>query len=202
MSEAKDIDIKILGPIEVTLDREKGIKVMQGIPTQVDHNGSFNLPGTEMLVIPNIPHVFNVDELTVSDRNHPNEQINDVSVLMAHGIRVDNKWRFLGGGDVAETVEAYNKYAGEHGQKQIEFLVVCNQAEPHPMGIRVGEFDARQNIAYAVGENVHLYWGGKSKVEDGKTSMEVSVDKTFFGLDKLIQHKRLQSRIRIIPQNT
>lgn len=199
MSETSEIDIKILGPMEVTVDSEKGIKVMQGTPTEIDHNGSFNPPGTEMLVIPNTPHVFNVDELNVRDRNHPNEQLKDVNVLMAHGIRVGNKWKFLNGGEVVETVEAYNRFAGEHGQKPVEFLVVCNQAEPHPMGIRVGEFDANQNIAYAVGENVHLTWGGRSKVEGGKTSMEVGVDKTFFGLDKLIQHKRLQSRIRIVP---
>lgn len=195
MSEAKDIDIKILGPMEITVDRDKGIKVMQGAPTQIDYNGSFNPPGTEMLVIPNVPHVFNVDELTVRDRNLPSESIRDVNVLMAHGVRAGNKWRFLEGGEVVGTVEAYNKYAIEHGQKPIDFLVVCNQTESHPMGIRVGEFDARQNIAYAVGENVHLAWGGRSKVEAGKTSMEVSVDKTFFGLDKLIQHKRLRSRI-------
>lgn len=198
MSETKDIDIKILEPLEIIVDREKDLKVMQGAPTQVDHNGSFNPPGTEMLVIPNIPHVFLVDELTVRDKNHSNEQLSDVNVLMAHGVRADNKWKFLSGGDVVETVESYNKYASNHGLRSIEFLVVCNQAELHPMGIRVGEFDASQNIAYAVGENVHLIWGGKSKVEAGRTSMEVSVNETFFGLDQLIRHKKLQSRIKIL----
>jgi hypothetical protein len=198
VSEAKDIDIKILTPIKLVVDREKGISVIQGPPTHLDQQGLYNPPGTEMLVIPNSPHVFKVDELTVRDSNHPNEQLSDVNVLMAHGIKTDNKWRFVDGGDVVETLNAYNTYAGQNRLRPIEFLVVCSRAEPHPMGIRVGVFDSSQNIAYSVGEDIHMFWGGKSKVESGKTSLEVSVDKSFFGLDRLIRHKQLQSRIKIL----
>jgi hypothetical protein len=198
VSEAKDVDIKILAPTKVVIDKEKGISIMQGPPTQLDQQGVYNTPGTEMLVIPNSPHVFKVDELTVRDSNHPNEQLSDVNVLMAHGIKVGNHWRFIDGGDVVETVNAYNTYAGQSGLKPIEFLVVCNEAPPHPMGIRVGMFDSSQNIAYSVGENVHIFWGGLSKVEAGRTKMDISVDKSFFGLDQLIQHKQLQGRIKII----
>ncbi len=195
MLETNDIDIKVYPP-EVTLDEEKGIRVVQGVPTEVDKQGFWNPPGTEMIVIPNVPHIFNVNGLTVRDKNHPTgEELTDVNVLMAHGVRSDNRWKFPGGADVIETVDAYNRFAVTNGSKPIEFLVVCNRQEPHPLGIRIGDFDARQNIAYAVGEDVHLAMGGRSKVETGKTVMEVSVDKTFFGLDQLIKHKRIQSRI-------
>lgn len=199
MDEAKDIDIKILGPFEIVVDGQKNIRVMQGVPTTVDQQGSWNPPGTEMIIIPNKPYVFKVDELTVRDRDHPNEQLKDVTLLMAHGRRVGNRWKFVEGGDVVETVEAYNRSAPAKGLKPVEFLVVCNRAAPNLLGIRVGEFDTRAQLAYAVGEDVHLTLGGKSKREEGRVSMEVSVDKTFFGLNELIQHKRLQERIRILP---
>ena len=136
MSETKDVNIKILTQNEIVLDKEKGIKVIQGPPTQLDQQGIYNPPGTEMLIIPNSPHVFKVDELTVRDSNHLNEQLSDVNVLMAHGIKTGNSWRFIDGGDVVETVNAYNIYAGQNGLKPIEFLVVCSKAQPHPMGIR------------------------------------------------------------------
>jgi hypothetical protein len=198
VSETKDLGIRILAPIEVTVDREKGIKVMKGVPTRIDSEGTFNSPGTEALFIPNTPYVFKVDELTVKDKEHPNTKISDVNVLMAHGVRQGNTWRFTQGGDVVATVDAYNKYAGERGQKLVEFLVVCNEQEPDPMGIRIGEFDAQQNIAYAVGENVGLTHGDRSKVENGKTIMEVSVNNTFFGLDNLIQQKETEAKIKIL----
>jgi hypothetical protein len=117
---------------------------------------------------------------------------------MAHGIRSGDAWKFLDGQEVVPTVNAYNKYAGENGQKPVEFLVVCNEQEPDPMGIRIGEFDAFQNMAYAVGENVHLTGGDRSKVEQGKTVMDVSVESTFFGLDKLLDSKKMQSDIKIL----
>ncbi len=124
--------------------------------------------------------------------------LKDIEVLLAHGVRVGNQWRFTGGGNVVETVIAYNRYARTQGFKPIEFLAVCNEAQASPLGIRIGEFDVSENIAYAVGENVHLTWGGKSKTEANKTFLEVSVNDTFFGLDKLISHKKLQSRIKIL----
>jgi hypothetical protein len=198
MSEAKDLGIRILAPIEVTVDREKGIKVMQGAPTRIDSQGTFNSPGTEALYIPHTPHVFNVDELTVKDKEHPNAKIPDVNVLMAHGVREGNSWKFAQGGDVVATVEAYNKYAGEHRQKPVEFLVVCNEQQPDLLGIRIGEFDAQQNIAYAVGEKVSLVHGDRSKVEGERLVMEVSVDDSFFGLDTLIKQKEVELEIKIL----
>lgn len=198
MSEAKDLGIRILASIEVTIDREKGVKVMQGAPTRVDSQGTFNSPGTEALYIPHNPHVFNVDELTVTDKKHPNVKIPDVNVLMAHGVRQGNTWKFAQGGDVVSTVEAYNKYAGEHKQKPIEFLVVCNEQESDPLGIRIGDFDAQQNIAYGVGERVALIHGDRSRVEGDKTYMEVSVNNTFFGLDNMLRQKQIESEIKIL----
>jgi hypothetical protein len=195
MPEAKDFSIRILAPVEITVDQAQGIKVLHGTPTRAEQIGS---QGIERLVIPNIPHVFNVDELTVNDKDHNNEKIADVNVLMAHGIRSGDAWKFLDGQEVVPTVNAYNKYAGENGQKPVEFLVVCNEQEPDPMGIRIGEFDAFQNMAYAVGENVHLTGGDRSKVEQGKTVMDVSVESTFFGLDKLLDSKKMQSDIKIL----
>lgn len=195
MQEAKDFSRGILAPVEITIDQARGIKLMHGTPTRTEQLGSQSI---ERLVIPNIPHVFNVDELTVNDKEHNNERITDVNVLMAHGVRSGDTWKFLDGQEVVLTVNAYNIYAGEHSQSPIEFLVVCNEQEPDPMGIRIGEFDANQNMAYAVGENVHLTGGDRSKVEQGKVFMDVSVDSTFFGLDKLIDSKKIQSDIKIL----
>lgn len=61
MSEARDIDIKILGPSEVVVDQEKGIRVMQGAPTQIDEQGLWNPPGTEMIFVDKT--FFGLDQL-------------------------------------------------------------------------------------------------------------------------------------------
>lgn len=198
MDEGKEIDVKILEPDELVLDGEKDIKVVNEVPTSIDHLGKFNPPGTEMIIIPNEPHVFKVDELTVYDPNHNPVKLTDTKVLMAHGIRSGGKWRFLDGANVVETVNSYNKYAQKQGLKPVEFLVVCNLTEHNPLGIRVGDFDANQNLPYAVGSNVSLRQAGMSKVENGRTVMAVASDQAFFGLDRLINHKKIQSQIKIL----
>ncbi len=70
MSEAKDISGRAVSPLEVTIEPKQGFKVMRGMPTQLDTQGLWNPTDTEMIVIPDTPHVFTVDELTVRDREH------------------------------------------------------------------------------------------------------------------------------------
>jgi hypothetical protein len=198
MTEAKNFETPISAWTEQIVDRGKGIKVVLGVPTKPVLRDQFNSPGVESLFTPSTPYIFNVDELTVTDKEHNKEKIADVNVLMAHGIREAGEWKFLDGQEVVETVSAYNKYAGENKLKPVEFLVVCNEEAPDESGVKVGPFDALSNMAYAVGENVNLYGGDQSRVEDGKVFMDVSVNDTFFGLDKLIDTKKLQPDIKIL----
>lgn len=198
MPEAKDFETPISAWTEQIVDPEKGIKVVLGIPTRSIRQDQFNSPDVKSIFTPNTPYVFNVDELTVNDKDHNNEKMADVNILIAHGIRQEGKWRFLDGQDVLETVEAYNNYAGKHKEKPVEFLVVCDEEAPNENGVRVGPFDALSNMAYAVGEKVNLFGGDQSRVEDGKVFMDVSVNDTFFGLGKLIDTKKLQNEIQIL----
>ena len=199
----KEIRIRILSPEEIVLDQGQNLRIFDGIPTFKDVEGKWSPVGTEMIVVPNSPHVFTVDRLTVTDRNHYKSMIGHVKIILAHAVRIDNIWKFQEGGNVVDTVKAYNKYASEHGLGPIEFVIACNESDRSPLNIRVGEFDADQNIAYAVGENVQLTGGGYSRVAtDDKVYIDISVDKDFFGLDQLIKHKEIGSRIKILDPVT
>lgn len=197
MTEFKVGPIK-MKPYEVSIDREKGIKIMQGVPTQLDAQGLWNPPETEMILVQNVPHVFKADELVIKDKTHSGIHLSDIRVMIAHGIRSDNRWKFLEGGDVAEIVEAYNRYAGEHSLRPIECLVICNESGSDPMGIRVGEFVPSQNIAYAVGEKVSVNKDGRSRVEGDKAILDIEVEDTMFGLDELIASKEIEPQIKML----
>ena len=201
MSEAREIDIK-LGPSEINLNAEKGIKVVESVPTKTDSMGITNPAGTEVIVVSNAPHIFTVDKLTAIDSAHPSGvTLENVKVMMAHGNRADNEWKFLNGNSVAETVDAYNEYAGKNGVSPVEFLVVCNQ-NPSSVSenLEVGELSYNPNIhiAHATGSKVHIDYAGKSRLDkDGKVYLQVSTDDKFFDLDKLVQQKKDQSLIKI-----
>lgn len=165
---------------EILVDIEKGIFVNFGIPVS-EHGG---------IGVPDKPHVFLADELHVFDESHPQGVVlREAPVLMAHGIRDQNdRWNFMGGQSVADTVEAYNEYAKKENLPAIEFVVACNR-DPitRKTGIQIHEFGPNSAIAHVAGDEPHV----SGAVEDnGLTRVYVKAeDSNIVNLDQLITSK-------------
>jgi len=162
------------------LDLSTGLYVVLGIPIK---DASVSEPRIE---IPNEPHVLVVDELHVTDKNHSDLVLNNVSVMFAHGHRVGEEWRFGNGQPVVETVKAWGVYARINSLPEIEFVVACNKENgPNPLGIKIKDFEKGKVIAQTVGNNLSL---GTSKIDgDGRVILEVieSGNEEIWGLEEL-----------------
>ena len=186
--KAEDTD-NIRPPEKTDIYLENGDWVTSGIPTTEELNafGGFDIK------VPDTPHVFTAKRLQVFDKKHnPGAVLEDVCVLLAHGIREEERWRFLGNNQsVSGTVEAYNKHAREHGLSEIEFVAVCNQDRGAHRDIKVEEFSTEKVIAHSVGEEV----GVRGSVGvDGAVDLTVSAedDSEIARLDDLLTLKSVK----------
>jgi hypothetical protein len=159
---------------ETLVDVERGIFVRLGIP---ETNGA--------IIVPENPHVFVADELRIRDKDNDEEMLlKDVVVLMGHGVRNQNdKWGFLGGQSVPDTLNAYNQYAKKEGMPEAEFLVVCNKDRTaEEIGAVVLEGDIGNTIAYPAGTEVDV----TGVIEpDGKIRVYVQSKEKISNLDIL-----------------
>lgn len=167
---------------ETLVDVDKGIFVRFGIP---EANG--------VVIVPDNPHIFVADELRVRDKDHRDEPllIKDVVVIMGHGVRDrSDRWKFVGGQQVSDTVNAYNKYAKREGVPEAEFLVVCNKDKlTEETGIAVEETDIDEGIAYAAGTEVEV----AVVIEpNGISRVYVSSEENMFNLDALEISRKIQ----------
>jgi hypothetical protein len=166
---------------ETLVDMEKGVFVKLGIP---ETNGA--------IVVPDDPHIFIADELRVRDKRHQEEMLlENVVVLMGHGVRdSEDRWKFLGGQGVSDTLNGYNKYAKNEGLPEAEFLAVCNKDKvTDETGVAITEQDIGDTIAYAAGTEVNV----QGVIEpDGKSRVYVQSKENMFNLDTLQTSKEIE----------
>ena len=160
---------------EVLVDIEKSLYVRLGIP---ETNGA--------VIVSDIPHIFIADELRIRDKKYEGEPLllNDVVIATGHGIRDRNdKWRFVGGQRVSDTVNSYNKYAKKEGMPEVEFIAVCNKDKlTEEAAIKVSEHDISKTISYAAGTEVNVEGIIES---NGLSRIYVSSKGDMFNLDTL-----------------
>lgn len=172
----------------IQLSEEKDLSVLLGAP--LDSEGKFYFPAS--------PHILITDQLFVRDKDHPQGfVINDVAVIMAHGVRRNGGWEFLNGQPVNETVTEYNKWADLNKMPVIEAVISCNE-EPvaKESGIQVYEFQQggpNPFVIHAVGEEIQ---SACYRETDGKLWTKIETNKTnLLNLDEAITTRQ----IKILP---
>jgi len=181
---------------ETLIDPDKQIFVVRSVPLRKENVFADDKTARE-IDVPNKPHIFVVDELNVRDNSHPVlTALRDIVVIIAHAYRTSEGWVFTNGQKVVETVLAYNEWAGKNNERPIQFVIACSQelGNENP-NIKVGAFDARHNIAYAVGEEIKV--DGYVMNKDKKTTIQVEAKGNFFGLDELISSNTIQQNIKL-----
>ncbi|NQS89576.1 hypothetical protein HQ584_07305 [Patescibacteria group bacterium] len=169
------------------LDSTTGLYIRPGVPVE-----NISVPEPQ-IKIPDEPHVFVVDEMHVTDKNHRGLILSDVPVMFAHGHRIGKVWQFANGQSVTETVKAWGVYAKINNLPQIEFVIACNEEnQPNPMGIKIKDFETGKLIAQAVGNTLNL---GIAKIDrGGRVIFETAEGKNeeIWGLDELEVSKQIE----------
>lgn len=184
-SEAADKVVVFLNP-------ERNVAVTLGVPVVETDLSDFSI------VIPDEPHVFMVHHLWVTDRSHQDLLLTDVPVVLAHGYRDGNMWRFYDGQSVSETVTEYDDYARLNNLPPLQFVISCNSGSQED-GVYVGDLPGEKKIVQAVGENVSMHLGHESEMsEEGRVTLTVGVKGAFMGLDGLIEHKSALEEVNVV----
>jgi len=171
------------------IDLDKNIWIKEGFPINTD-TGIVDSEVMQNLSGP--PYVFKADVMNLFDSQHPEGvELKNVGVIFMHGGRRENgDWMFSdieNGYPVVETVKAVNEYLKKKGESPVEVVMACNKFLASE--ITIGDFDANENIVYAVGETVGLMNAGMS--EDGKIHFNARAG-SFWGLDKLATSQQIE----------
>lgn len=173
---------------QIQLGKDKSLTVQLGAP--LDNGGVFHFPAN--------PHVFITNQLFVRDKDHQQGMVlDDVPVIMAHGLRINNEWKFLNGQSVNDTVSEYNKWAALNKMPILEAVIACNEG-PVSEGpnIQIHEFPKEaQNpfVIHAVGEKV---WSSCFRWPNGKSWTKIETNETsLLNLDEAITTRQ----IKILP---
>lgn len=164
------------------VDLDNNIWIKEGFPKNSDTG---IIDGEVMRNLSGPPYVFKADLMNLYDEKHPNGvELKDVGVIFMHGGRKEGgKWMFdkiEDGYPVVETVRVVNEYLKQRGESPVEVVMACNYSSPSD--VKVGDFNADENIVYAVGETVGMVNAGMS--EEGKIHFK-AIAKDFWGLDEL-----------------
>jgi hypothetical protein len=178
-----DVLLKTPNKVETLINTLNNTWVTLGLP-EVKDDGSIDIPHT--------PHVMLVDIMSITDRNHDNVKLEDVCILLCHGYRpnIGNKWVFSNDQPVVQTYLDYNGYAkGQTPQlRTVEFIISCNNDLRRFPEVRIGELPSSETVAYAVGEKMKA----GAILHEGKIYMRVVTEQDFFGLDQLIESKKIK----------
>jgi len=183
LERLKDHNTKLAENVSLGQDSQgNDISVHLGFPDQKDAAG-------HNYIFPNEPHVFVVDNLTVTDKKHPaGEVFHNMCVVAAHGIRTpDGTWRFANQQDVQLTVIKYNDYAKANELPPIEFIMACNatgEEEVNITAINTGNGTIVQSdhasirVNYGKDDTTHTIFASAA-IPDGE----------FIGYNELMQRK-------------
>ena len=139
-------------------------------------------------IIPSEPYIFVADNLGIGDKNH-NQNIKNVCVIVAHGIRgPNNTWKFLNGQEIYKTVMKYNDYAKANGLPPVEFIMSCNA--PSQDGVNIRSINTGGGvIAQSADHSIHVsMYRDRATGEINTTATDWSGE--FIGIDALIKRKR------------
>ncbi len=113
------------------------------------HLGPPSLLDSGVAKVPHEPHVFRADHLKIVEPDGAQRDIEDVTILLAHGYRKDGQWVFDDGRQVSGVVTAYNQQRTD----KIGYLLVCNPAESAGNKQELKDL-TDQHVGFAVGSNV------------------------------------------------
>lgn len=161
------------------------LSVQLGAP--LDKSGKFYFPSS--------PYVYTTDQLSLRDKDHQSAVVlENVTVIIAHGVRRDERWEFLNGQPIVDTVTEYNKWSNLNEMPYIEAVIACNE-DPFSLesGIQVFELpreDTNPFIIHAVGEEINA---SCFRWPDGKLWTKISAENTsLLNLDETIMLKRIK----------
>lgn len=189
-----------------------GTSITLGIP--------LNPQNQEYLMIPNKPHLFQVDNLYIADGkytaeainakpelqispNHPNLiDIGKTVVLFAHGKNENNNWVYENGQSITDTVRAYNDHAKINNLPVIEVIVSCNTEnsdfnsifnrtnQTDTPDVQVGEFGIDDQNMVTAYAVGEIIQSGGT-YNNGEPSLYVSSSKPMLNLYHLLTYKEV-----------
>ncbi|HLD91773.1 MAG TPA: hypothetical protein VI795_00060 [Patescibacteria group bacterium] len=195
MSDTKNLESDLTNTLEgkfhcptdgTKIQISNNLSVQLGAP--LDKRGKFYIPSN--------PYVYTTDQLSLRDKDHQSAVVlENVTVIIAHGVRRDEEWEFLNGQPIADTVTKYNKWADLNKMPCIGAVIACNE-DPLSLesGIQVFELPREginPFIIHAVGEEINA---SCFRLPDGKLWTKISTENTsLLNLDEAI----IQSKITI-----
>lgn len=187
-----------LDPSVLLLDLDQNIWIFWGVPLEVER-----CQGHVTVTFPNHPHIFTAHNLYINDKNNAGLHLEEVTVIIGHGYRQNNIWKFANGQLVVETIHAYNQYALTHNLPKIEMVIACNETErlENDIQVLIQDMDADEKIAQVVGVPVYINQTKSWVSEGGVVHLAIWTDEIFWGLDELIEWRSVKREIQLLADN-